>query len=136
MIQFPPIKKADLKAHLPEAFSVRGFWAVVLKLSKRGGRKVMESGLTLFFCLKDADTPKWAKSVIVGALGYLIFPMDFLPDAILGLGFTDDWSVILGAMATVVTHIKDEHKKSAFDISERIFGLGESSVIEEEQNVG
>lgn len=99
-----------------------GFWAVVRKLSKTGGHKVLASALTLYFCLKDSETPAWAKSVIIGALGYLIFPMDFIPDAILGAGFTDDWSVILGAMAAVVSHIKEEHRAKAGAFADRILG--------------
>ncbi|WP_411827100.1 YkvA family protein [Luteolibacter sp. AS25] len=136
MRSLPSIKKSELKAHIPEAFSMEGFWAVVTKLSKRGGRKVMEAGLTLFFCLKDPETPKWAKSVIIGALGYLIFPMDFLPDAVIGLGFTDDWSVLLGAMGAVVAHIKEEHKARASDVSDRILGIGKKKKFPETQNVG
>ncbi len=99
-----------------------GFWKIVAKLSKRGGRKLLSSSLTLFFCLKDPETPAWAKSVIVGALGYLIFPMDFIPDAIVGAGFTDDWSVIIGAMAAVVAHIKEEHRERASGFTDRFLG--------------
>lgn len=99
-----------------------GFWAVVRKLSKAGGRKVLVGALTLYFCLRDSETPTWAKSVIVGALGYLIFPMDFIPDAIPGLGFTDDWGVILGALGSVVAHIKEEHRTSADALADKFLG--------------
>lgn len=103
------------------------FWNVVGKISKRGGRKLLSSALILFFCLQDPATPAWAKSVIVGALGYLIFPMDFIPDAIVGPGFTDDWSVIIGAMAAVVAHIKNEHREKASGLAERILGRSENT---------
>ena len=109
---------------MPDAFSLSGFWRVLGKLAKRGGRKLIVLALTLFHCLKDSETPAWAKSVIIGALGYLIFPLDFIPDAILGAGFTDDWSVILGAVATVATHIKDEHKAKAVAMADRFLGGG------------
>lgn len=108
--------------HLPQAFSVSGFRRVAGKLVKHGASRVLIAALTLYHCLRDSDTPAWAKSVIVGALGYLIFPMDFIPDAILGAGFTDDWSVILGAVATVTAHIKAEHKRMAEAQASRIFG--------------
>lgn len=99
-----------------------GFWKVVRKLVKRGGRKLLGGALTLFFCMRDSETPAWAKSVIVGALGYLIFPMDFIPDTIIGAGFTDDWSVIIGAITTVAAHIKDEHRERAAAFSAKFFG--------------
>ena len=121
-MRFPGIRSIGFRKHIPEAFSVDGFWNVVGKLSKRGGHKLLSSALTLFFCLKDSETPAWAKSVIVGALGYLIFPMDLMPDAILGAGFTDDWSVIVGAMAAVIAHIKDEHRERASAFADRFLG--------------
>lgn len=122
----PNFRRSEVKTHLPAAFSIAGFWLVVKKLSKKGGRKVLTGALTLYYCMRDSETPKWAKTVIVGALGYLIFPMDFIPDAIPGVGFTDDWSVILGAITTVAAHIKESHKRQAADLAERIMG-GEMS---------
>ncbi len=130
-MRFPGIRPIRFRKHIPEEFSVDGFWNVVGKLSKRGGRKLLSSALTLFFCLKDPATPAWAKSVILGALGYLIFPMDFIPDAIVGPGFTDDWSVILGAMAAVVTHIKDEHRERAAGFADRFLGKDGKAVDDE-----
>ncbi|MEP2775221.1 MAG: YkvA family protein [Luteolibacter sp.] len=121
-MQMPEFKKIDFRTHFPEAFSLPGFWRVVQKVAKRGGRKLLAGALTLFFCMRDSETPAWAKSVIIGALGYLIFPMDLIPDTILGAGFTDDWSVIVGALATVAAHIKEEHKERASAFAGRFFG--------------
>lgn len=39
------------------SFSTRGFWRTARKLAARGGQKVLGSALTLYFCLKDAETP-------------------------------------------------------------------------------
>lgn len=108
--------------HMPGAFSLKGFVNVLGKLAKRGGREVIYQALTLFLCFRDAATPAWAKSVIIGALGYLIFPLDFIPDALLGVGFTDDWGVILGALAAVAAHVKAEHRAKAAAITDRILG--------------
>jgi uncharacterized membrane protein YkvA (DUF1232 family) len=112
---------------MPAAFSLSGFWRVLGKLANRGGRKLIILAMTLFHCLNDPETPAWAKSVIIGALGYLIFPLDFIPDAILAAGFTDDWSVILGAVATVATHIKEEHKAKAAAVADRFLGGGKNT---------
>jgi len=112
---------------MPDAFSLSGFWRVLGKLANRGGRKLIILAMTLFHCLNDPETPAWAKSVIIGALGYLIFPLDFIPDAIVGAGFTDDWSVMLGAVATVATHIKEDHKAKAAAMADRILGAGKGT---------
>ena len=131
-MNIPDLRKIAFRKHMPEEFSLSGFWNVVAKLSKRGGRKLLASALTLFFCLKDPATPAWAKSVIVGALGYLIFPMDLIPDAIVGPGFTDDWSVILGAMAAIITHIKEEHRTKASGLADRILGCSPDDLENDE----
>jgi len=111
---------------MPEAFTVERFWEVVRRVSKRGGRKLLTGAFTLYHCLMDSETPAWAKSVIIGALGYLIFPMDLIPDAILGAGFTDDWGVILGALASVVTHISDDHRDKASAMTDRFLGVSDN----------
>jgi len=113
--------KAQQGGH-PEAYSDSGFWKVVTKLTKRSSGKVLSAALALYYCLRDPDTPGWAKSVIIGALGYLIFPLDFIPDAILGIGFVDDWGVIAAAMTSVIAHIKEEHKERAAAKADRLFG--------------
>lgn len=118
-MRLPDHAISRFKSHMPDAFSLSGFWRVIGKLANRGGRKIIILAMTLFHCLNDPETPAWAKSVIIGALGYLIFPLDFIPDALLGAGFTDDWSVILGAVATVATHIKEDHKSKAAAIADR-----------------
>jgi uncharacterized membrane protein YkvA (DUF1232 family) len=121
-MRIPSRLLSRFETHRPEAFSIDGFWSVVRKVARHGGRKLLASALTLFYCLNDAETPAWAKSVIVGALGYLILPLDLIPDAIPGVGFTDDLGVLLGAMVAVVRHIKLEHREKAGALTGRILG--------------
>lgn len=91
----------------------------------------MTGAFTLYYCLMDSNTPAWAKSVIIGALGYLIFPVDLIPDAIVGAGFTDDWGVILGALASVYAHISEEHRTKAAAMVSRFLGASaENNAIE------
>ena len=65
--------------------------------------------LTLYYCLLDPDTPAKAKAVIVSALGYFIFPMDAIFDAVPVVGYSDDLGVLALALAAVLMHIKPEH---------------------------
>jgi uncharacterized membrane protein YkvA (DUF1232 family) len=129
-MRLPDHAISRFKSHMPDAFSLSGFWRVIGKLANRGGRKIIILAMTLFHCLNDSETPAWAKSVIIGALGYLIFPLDFIPDALLGAGFTDDWSVILGAVATVAAHIKEDHKAKAAAIADRFLGGEKQNDVE------
>jgi uncharacterized membrane protein YkvA (DUF1232 family) len=88
-------------------------WQTLKKVVAAAGRKTLLAALTLFYCLQDHDTPKWAKGVIVGALGYLILPTDLIPDIIPGVGYGDDWGAIVAALGTVAAYVKDEHKAKA-----------------------
>lgn len=97
-------------------------WRTLKKVAVSAGRKTVYSTLILFYCLKDPDTPKWAKGVIVGALGYLILPLDAIPDVLPGVGYGDDWGVIVAALGTVAAYIKDEHKAKAQAQVGKLFG--------------
>lgn len=102
-------------------YSGPALWRTLKKLAFSAGRKTLLSALILFYCLKDRDTPTWARGVIVGALGYLILPTDLVPDMIPGAGFGDDWGTIVVALGTVAAYIKDEHKAKAKAQVDRIF---------------
>lgn len=97
-------------------------WRTLKRVALVAGRKTLLSSLILFYCLKDRDTPTWAKGVIVGALGYLILPADLIPDILPGAGYGDDWGAIVAALGTVAAYIKDEHKAKARAQVDRIFG--------------
>ena len=57
--------------------------------------------------------PAWAKASIIGALGYLISPIDLIPDVIPVVGFTDDAGVIAAVLLLIKAYIKDEHRARA-----------------------
>lgn len=97
-------------------------WRTLKRVAVAAGRKTLLSALILFYCLKDKDTPTWAKGVIVGALGYLILPTDLIPDILPGAGYGDDWGAIVAALGTVAAYIKDDHKVKASLQVERFFG--------------
>ncbi|MGG1486946.1 DUF1232 domain-containing protein [Peribacillus castrilensis] len=79
----------------------------------------------MFYTLQKPTTPVWAKTVIVGALGYFILPIDLIPDLIPG-GYTDDFSGLFGALVTVSMFIDEEVKLNA---KERIrIWFGESAI--------
>lgn len=92
------------------------------KATASAGRKTLLTALTLFYCLKDSDTPAWAKGVIVGALGYLVLPVDAIPDILPGIGYGDDWGALVAALGTVAAYIKDEHKAKAAAQVDRLLG--------------
>ena len=79
-----------------------------------------EQAVAAYYCAFDPATPLKAKAILIGALAYFILPIDMVPDAILGLGFTDDMAVLLAAFNVVRTHIKDSHREKARDTLDRL----------------
>lgn len=84
------------------------------KLRRNVGKIPFANDVTAsFYCAVDGKSPAFVKAILFGALAYFIMPADVIPDFIAGLGFTDDASVLIAAMATVNRHITDEHRKKA-----------------------
>lgn len=106
-------------------------WKKLARIALVAGEKAILTSLTLFYCLKDKDTPTWAKGVIVGALGYLILPADMIPDILPGIGYGDDWGALVAALGTVAAYIKDEHKVKATKQVTTLFRFPKSPVPQE-----
>jgi uncharacterized membrane protein YkvA (DUF1232 family) len=87
------------------------FWG---KLCMTLGRiPFAEDAVAAWFCAADPETPTRVKAILLGALGYFILPVDLIPDALLGVGFTDDAAVIAAALTAVGSAITDEHRAKA-----------------------
>lgn len=99
----------DFQQHYSES----GFWDKVQKFSKQIGREVLEKALVLYYTGIDEKTPKWAKTVLFTALGYLILPLDTIPDITPGVGFADDTAALLAAAASVASCISEKHRQQA-----------------------
>ncbi len=77
------------------------FWKKLKHVASNVGSKVLYPALQLYFLLQAKDVPVKAKTLIVGALGYLILPTDLVPDFIPALGFTDDLTALMVALRTL-----------------------------------
>lgn len=84
-------------------YSESGFWDKVSSVALKAGRKVIYHALALYYVMMDGNVYYKEKMLIVGALGYLILPVDLIPDFIPVAGFTDD----LGAIMTVYNMVKN-----------------------------
>lgn len=94
-------------------YSDRGFWDKVLAFARSAGREVVEKALWLYYAAQDSRTTNWARSVIYGALGYFIFPLDAIPDITPAAGYADDLGVLAAALATVALYVTDDAKRLA-----------------------
>ena len=81
------------------------FWEKLKKYAKVIGREMVYYALVLYYMLVSSDTPWLAKAYIAGALGYLIFPLDFIPDTVPIVGYSDDFAAIMMVFKNVKVSI-------------------------------
>ncbi|QDH22243.1 DUF1232 domain-containing protein [Saccharibacillus brassicae] len=126
-----PIGEAELNKRIEgygKQYSDDSFWDKVKTVGKKAGVKVVYAALLLFYTLKDADVPPWAKSVIIGALAYFIAPIDLIPDFIPVVGFTDDFGTLIAAVAVVAKLVNDETRGKAR--AKLVSWFGESATLD------
>lgn len=73
-----------------------------------------------FYCAFDPATPIRVKGILLAALAYFILPFDLVPDFVVGLGFTDDLTVMVTAIGLIRNHLTPEHQRKARETMERL----------------
>ncbi|MBY9066431.1 DUF1232 domain-containing protein [Hyphomonas sp. WL0036] len=95
---------------------------LVPKLVRLAGKLPFADDLAAaYYAARDPLTPVKAKAVLFGAAAYFVMPADLVPDVVVGLGFTDDATVLATALSVVGMHVKDRHRAMA----RRLLGLPE-----------
>lgn len=88
-------------------------WPKMKKFAARLGGKATYYVLVLYYVLQSPDVPLSNKTIILGALGYFILPLDMIPDLIPALGFTDDIAALTLAYKAIQTAVTPEIKARA-----------------------
>ena len=89
------------------------FLEKISEIAKRAGAKLVYIALVLYYTLQSDKVALKDKAIIVGALGYLVSPLDVIPDAIPIVGLGDDLAVLLyviGKIGNVSEEIKEKAK--------------------------
>lgn len=94
-------------------FSTRKYFNLLKLKPGKIGSKAMYTSMLLFYAFKRQETPSWAKNIILGTLGYLISPIDLLPDLTPVLGYTDDIGMLSFGLVTIASFINKEVKEKA-----------------------
>ena len=103
-----------MKMELPDfmkysnKFTQKDFVEKISRIAKRAGSKLVYAALILYYTLQSDKVSKADKAIIIGALGYMISPLDVIPDAIPIAGLTDDLAVLLYVLKKVWTGIDPE----------------------------
>lgn len=96
-------------------FSKGEFLEKISRVAKRAGAKLVYSALILYYTLQSDQVSVKDKAIIIGALGYLISPLDVVPDAIPIVGLGDDLSVLVYVLQKVWGDVSDDVKQKAKD---------------------
>ena len=94
-------------------FSQSEFVEKISRIAKRAGAKLVYAALILYYTLGSDKIPVKDKAIIIGALGYLISPLDVIPDAIPIAGLGDDMAVLIYVLQKVWDDVSDEIKEKA-----------------------
>ena len=94
-------------------FTERRFWDKLRNFGRSLGTKSVYSALLLYYAYHRKETPAWAKRVVLGALGYLIVPVDLVPDLAPVVGYTDDIGVLSFGLATIAAYVNSDVRTRA-----------------------
>jgi uncharacterized membrane protein YkvA (DUF1232 family) len=94
-------------------FSELQLWGNMKHYAKKTGLKAVYTALLLYYAYVRKDTPAWAKNIILGTLGYLLSPIDAIPDLSPIIGYTDDIGVLSFGLVTIAAYVNDEVRQKA-----------------------
>ena len=80
------------------------------KILLTAGRVIAQPALEGFELIMDNSTPPQVRISIIGALTYLIVPLDLIPDFIPASGFSDDLVALTAVISLWQHHITPEMK--------------------------
>lgn len=95
------------------------------------GIKAIYTVLLLFNAYQRKETPTWAKNIILGTLGYLLAPIDGIPDITPFLGFTDDMGVVSFGLVSIACYINEDVRKDARQQLSKWFDKYDEDALEE-----
>jgi uncharacterized membrane protein YkvA (DUF1232 family) len=94
-------------------FSQSDFVEKISRIAKRAGAKLVYAALILYYTLQSDKVSTKDKAIIIGALGYMISPIDVIPDAIPIAGLTDDLAVLIYVLKKFWVDVDPEIKERA-----------------------
>jgi len=113
-----------------EKFTENGFIEKIHRIAKRAGAKLVYAALILYYSVESDKVSIKDKAIIIGALGYLITPLDLVPDAIPLAGLGDDLTVLVYVLQKIWGNIDDDVKQKAKDKLSQWFDEDEMKATE------
>ena len=89
---------------------------------KKMGVKLVYMCFIMCHLLKDKRVPAKLKATIIGALGYVIAPLDLITDVTPVVGFSDDLFMVVAAFGLITMYIDDNIKAAARESLVKLYG--------------
>lgn len=115
-----------------DKFSKGDFVEKISRIAKRAGSKLVYSALILYYTMQSDKVSLKDKAIIIGALGYLISPLDVVPDAIPIVGLGDDMAVLIYVLQKIWGDVEEDVKEKA---RERLVKWFDDDEIEEIEHI-
>jgi len=92
----------------------------LLATARKAARQIpfMEDVVAGYYCALDPATPSKVRATVLAALAYFVLPLDIVPDFLVGVGFGDDATILMAALAMVRSHMREDHYQAARDALE------------------
>ena len=116
------------KEEYKKEYNEKSFFDKLKKVLKVVGVKGVYMLLLLYNTLQRKDIPPKEKSIIIGALGYFILPLDALPDITPIIGYSDDIFALGMAILKVMPYIDDKMKEKSREQIIKWFKIPESEL--------
>ena len=132
---YEAIQNVDMEIYA-EKYSETGLWDKIRDNVSSIGMKLIYKALQLYYVAQSSDCPMKVKAGIYGALGYLISPIDFIPDVVPVVGYTDDAAAIALALALSQMYITEEINAKARAKIRDVFGVRMLAKLDETIEIG
>ena len=110
-------------------FTNSDFVEKISKIAKRAGSKLVYAALILYYTLQSDKISVKDKAIIIGALCYLVSPLDVIPDSIPIAGLGDDLAVLIYVLNKVWGNVSEDIKAKAKDKLSKWFDEDEIAEI-------
>ena len=97
------------------------FWTGLQKICSTVGKEVVYKVLQLYYVLQKDGVPTSQKVLIMGALAYLISPIDVVPDCIPVVGWLDDVAAVGVVLSQISKYVDREINDKVEDKIEELF---------------
>jgi uncharacterized membrane protein YkvA (DUF1232 family) len=109
------------KPAVPSTAADSELWDKLKAIALDLGRDIIERALVLYIVSKAPRVPVQVVAVAVAAIGYLVSPIDAVPDVTPFIGLVDDLAVLAGALTAAAAYVTPEVQAEARRIANEWF---------------